>query len=603
MFLKPMQKPMARYLIVLSAILSVLVFSPRCPAVTIVSGPTFTPATNAPLAGLLQLTTDVDSRVSVLVSDGTNLWERDFYDFATTHSVPLLGFEAGRTNLIQVTVYDKYRTPCTASQLLTFVTGHLPTNFPPSVVLTCQPDQMEPGYTFFMIRNLNANLGYIVIMDNSGNVVWYSPLPNFNDLDVRPLDNGDVFIPGYQNQFSELNMLGQTVKTWTPPTAYHINPHEGFPTDHGTILYVSDVSRLVTNLPTSAVSNAPVKTENVDDNPVVEISATNAALLNAWSPLNMLDPTRISYLTYTEGSGSPYGVDTEHGNAVLEDTNDNSLVESLRNQNAVFKFSRTGQLKWILGPPADWSTNLQPYLLTPVGTPFDWNYGQHAPELTPQGTWLVYNDNNYQASPFDAIVPDSENYSSAIEFNINETNLEVSEVWNSSWQTNQDRLFTPFVGRVQWLPQTRNVLVTFGAVSYINGMHPSSYSTNATMVRLIEYTHDPVPQVVFDISFLNFSNTNSSDKGYFTYRAYQIPDLYPHPANPVTDLALSNATNTSCLQFSADPTRTYVVQASTDLANWTTIGPALEEGGVGDFEFYDLDASQYQARFYRVLTQ
>ena len=83
-------------------------------AVTILSGPSFTPATNAPLAGLLQLTTDVDSRISVLVSDGTGIWEKDFYDYATNHSVTLLGFKPGQTNLIQVTVYDKERNAYTA---------------------------------------------------------------------------------------------------------------------------------------------------------------------------------------------------------------------------------------------------------------------------------------------------------------------------------------------------------------------------------------------------------------------------------------------------------------------------------------------------------
>ncbi|HEX7578134.1 MAG TPA: hypothetical protein VF430_08870, partial [Verrucomicrobiae bacterium] len=71
------------------------------------SGPTFTPAANAPLAGVLQLTTDVDSRVNVLVSDGKSLWERDFYDFGTNHSETLLGFKPGQTNLILATVYDK----------------------------------------------------------------------------------------------------------------------------------------------------------------------------------------------------------------------------------------------------------------------------------------------------------------------------------------------------------------------------------------------------------------------------------------------------------------------------------------------------------------
>ncbi len=113
-------------------------------------------------------------------------------------------------------------------------------------------------------------------------------------------------------------------------------------------------------------------TQTIDDCPIVEISATNDALLNVWSPLTngFIDPTRVTYLTY-DGAG-PDGVDNEHANALIEDTNDNSIIVSLRNQNAVIKFSRIGKLKWILGPPANWQTNfqgtnLQQYLLTPVG--------------------------------------------------------------------------------------------------------------------------------------------------------------------------------------------------------------------------------------------
>src|ERR1017187_7915925 len=128
---------------------AMLVIPAWSPAITVLSGPSFTPAASAPLAGALQLTTDVESRISVVVSDGTDYWERDFYDFSTTHSVPLLGFKAGRTNQIVVTVYDKSRNAYTSEQRLTFVTASLPANFPPSVVLKSDPSKMEPGYTLW----------------------------------------------------------------------------------------------------------------------------------------------------------------------------------------------------------------------------------------------------------------------------------------------------------------------------------------------------------------------------------------------------------------------------------------------------------------------
>ena len=123
------------------------------------------------------------------------------------------------------------------------------------------------------------------------------------------------------------------------------------------------------------------------------------------------------------------------------------------------------------------------------------------------------------------------------------------------------------------------------------------------MTRIIEYTHEPVPEVVFDLSLFDYTNTSTSFSGYYCYRAYQIPDLYSHPAASVADLTLRDENQIPLLEFSADPTHSYVVQASTDLTNWTTIGTAVQEGGVGDYDFEDVYADQYTTRFYRVVTQ
>jgi len=593
-----------RWMVGFTAMVSILA-APCSQGITILSGPSFASSANAPLAGVLQLTTDVPSRIGVLVSDGTSLWQKDFYDFSAAHAETLLGFKPGRTNLMQISVFDKSQNTTTATQTLEFVTAPLPANFPTSVVLQNDADQMEPGYTLFMVQNRSARVNYITIMNNSGEIVWYMPAPALNDVDVRQLDNGDLFaVNGSLSRFLEINMLGQTVVTRNAPVGYPVDVHEGFVTDHGTILYLSSSNRMVTSFPSSDInSNAALMTATVIDSRVIEISATNSTLLNVWSPLDMLDPRRVTYLTYDpKGNYTSGSVDNEHGNAIFEDTNDNSIIVSLRNQNAVFKFSRSHQLKWILGPPANWSIILQPYLLKPVGGPFEWNYGQHAPMITPQGTLLLYDDGNYRASPFDTYIADPNNHSRAVEYSIDETNMEVSQVWDTT-QADEDRLFTPIIGKAQWLPLRRNVLVTYGYVTYINGVHPSSNAANATMSRIVEYTHDPIPQVVSDIAFWDYNNTSTSYLGYFLYRATRIPDLYAHPALPVSNLMLTSAEGTIRLQFSADPVWTYAIQASADLVTWTTIGAAVQEGGIGDFEFDDLDGAQFSQRYYRVITQ
>ena len=578
---------------------AVLTIAPQSRAVTFLSGPSFTSATNAPLAGLLTLRTDVPCRVSVQVSDGAASWERAFYEFATTHSIPLLGFKPGRTHRISVTVHDKGRNASTAPASLTFVTVPLPANFPPITVLKSAPEKMEPGYTLFIVHpNAGTTGHYIVILDSAGSVVWYSPAPTTTSFDIRQLDNGNLFTEA--NGFLEMNMLGQTVRTWSAAPSYPVNVHEGVPTSHGTILYLSDVTRSVPNFPSSAASNAMRWTANVNDNPVVEISATNGALLNAWPLVPMLNPTRISYLTYEFTVYT--GVDNIHANAIIDVTNENSIIVSMRSQNAVIKFSRTGQLKWILGTPANWGTAFQPYLLTPQGAPFEWNYGQHSPKITPQGTLLLYDNGDERASPFAPRVADQTNYSRAVEYRINETNMTVTQVWDSTG-SDTNRMFSRVMGDADWLPRRQNVLVTHAYVTYLNGAHPSPTAANAMMGRIREVTHSSPSEVVFDVSVFDYTNKSPSYAGHYIYRSDRIPDLYPHPLAPLASLVLLAENRSPRLEFCADRALRHIVEASTDLENWTTVGLAEEQDTIGNFAFDDPDADASESRFYRVVTR
>ena len=178
-------------------------------AVTILSGPSFTPAAAAPLAGTLQLTTDLPSRVSVSVNDGNGTWERDFYDYGTDHSVPLFGFKPGLTNNLTVTVWDRFRNSFMATAPVVFITSPLPADFPVMNVLVSEPGLMEPGYTLFRVLNATANAPYTALVDNTGEVVWYGSLTQVpTGIDVRQLPDGNLFMFGATN-FSEVNLLGE----------------------------------------------------------------------------------------------------------------------------------------------------------------------------------------------------------------------------------------------------------------------------------------------------------------------------------------------------------------------------------------------------------
>jgi hypothetical protein len=109
--------------------------------------------------------------------------------------------------------------------------------------------------------------------------------------------------------------------------------------------------------------------------------------------------------------------------------------------------------------------------------------------------------------------------------------------------------------------------------------------------------------VVFDLEVSDPGNTNADSLGYTVYRSYRIPDLYSHQAVPVANLIVRSESGLPTLQFTADPARTYVVQASSDLVNWSMIGTASPDDETGDFSYQDQAGSGSSARFYRVITQ
>jgi arylsulfate sulfotransferase len=557
--------------------------------------PSFVKSAQAPLAGTLSVKTDVPSRVSVTVNDGFGSWTRNFYDYSTSHSVPLYGFKPARNNNISITVHDRDGNELTAPNPVLFSTGALPSNFPVFNVLVRKADRMEPGYN--LIRAVvNPQLGYIIIVNNSGEVVWYTSLTS--GLENRQLPNGNL-LQVLPNAFNEFNLLGVKVKTWAVSTNLNIDTHDVFFTSNNTILYIHADTTSIANFPSSATDpNAPRQTAKVQYDRIIEMSAIDGSVSGNWSVLDLLDPLRITYLSFAP---SALGLDIHHGNAVIEDPRDGSIILSVRDQNAVVKFSRDGNVKWILGPHENWGPEYQQYLLTPVGTPFQWNYGQHAPRITREGTLLLYDNGNFRASPFDESIPDSENFSRAVEFDINEETMEVRQIWEYGTDI-PEQLYTGSVGNVEQLPKTGNILIDFGNISYVSHARPSAYSTNASMARIKEVTHDANKEVLFDLAVFDYKDTSTTYRGNWVYRCYRIPDLYGHPALPVQDLRVATSNGVPYLQFSGDPTFSYSVEVSNDLESWTDIGTG-EPTADDQFIFQDVYKPEIEHRYYRIVTQ
>jgi hypothetical protein len=245
-------------------------------------------------------------------------------------------------------------------------------------------------------------------------------------------------------------------------------------------------------------------------------------VLRVWPLVDILDPTRIGYDSL---NSTPQGLDWVHTNAVLHDPSDDSIIVSVRHQDAVIKFSRSsGDLKWILGPHENWPAAFQPYLLTPVGTPFAWQYHQHAPMITAEGTLLLFDNGNHRASPFDGTtpLPDADSVSRAVEYAIDEAAMEVRQVWQFG-DGASPRLYSRFVGDADSLANTGNILVTHGGLGNIDGARTSEIGLGYSATRIMEVTRAAPAEVVFDMLLFN----PDPARAITAYRSDRIASLYP----------------------------------------------------------------------------
>jgi arylsulfate sulfotransferase len=89
---------------------------------------------------------------------------------------------------------------------------------------------------------------------------------------------------------------------------------------------------------------------------------------------------------------------------------------------------------------------------------FDFSWGQHAPKLLPNGNILVFDNGSHRN------YNDINNYSRAVEYEINDEKKTVKQVWQYGKERGEG-MFSAIVGDVDYLPTTKNILVTSGHIS------------------------------------------------------------------------------------------------------------------------------------------
>ena len=276
---------------------------------------------------------------------------------------------------------------------------------------------------------------------------------------MERLANGNLYFgDGSTNRIYEINMLGEIVNQWEMP-GY------GF---HHNVIEKPGGNFVVT------VNKQGIPTT---EDHLIEIDRTSGEIVNTWDLNESLEYGRRAWTT----NFADTDVDWFHGNAVIYDETDDTIIVSGRTQGTV-KLTADNQVVWIVAPHKGWGAagngvNLSDVLLQPLdatGQPitdeavimgdaphpdFEWAWYQHAPLLTSDGTLMLF-DNGDNRHFIDRPL-----YSRAVAYRIDESAMTVQQVWQYGKERSRET-FSRIVSDVDYHEEERNVLFAPGSVNF-----------------------------------------------------------------------------------------------------------------------------------------
>ena len=459
------------------------------------------PNPRVPLAAVVRFETHEPVTTEITIAD-TEEEKTVRFDSDPALGLPILGLKPARQYELSIFVTTASGERFAAPVTLSYETPALPVGkgeFPPIDVKISNPSLMEPGLTFLSVRRRTpgrshwltpkqrkyiTTWGMIVAVDEAGDVVWYYEADQ-RVAGIARLKNGNLLFHMTDFRTLEVDLLGNVVTEWyaaerpfPKPENPNAIPIKGAQTLHhqplempsGSFMSFSANAREIENYYSSEYDpDAPRKTAMVMGDDIIEFNREGEQLWR-WSTWDHLDPFRIGYeLTeaYWFVRGFPDHLDWTHGNGLEYDARDDAVIINLRHQDALIKIDRkSGEIVWILGEPTDWPERLQDKLLTPVGEPFRWIYHAHNPRLTETRSIVLFDNGKFQARPFRPYAIPEDTYSRTVEFEVDEDNMTVRQLWASHDRVTPDNCYSYAMGDAHWLPAAGNFLVVDSICDY-----------------------------------------------------------------------------------------------------------------------------------------
>jgi arylsulfate sulfotransferase len=427
------------------------------------------PSGYSPLTATIDLSTEIPVKIDieVLGINDPGTLTHAFDEVNTSHKVMVLGLYADYANTVGLT-FSNEDGAVIGTKWYTIVTEPLIADLPDVEIDVANTSAMVPGWTlvsYFGHRiDGSINPQRALMFDSNGDIRWHLDFSQhpvlkslFFDDGAERLANGNLYFgDGSSQKIYEVDMLGNIINSWDVGVFGYGFHHQVIEKDNGNFILTANKF-----------------SESTIEDYVVEIDRDNGLLLNSWDFKESLEYDRRAWPANNQD------VDWFHGNALVHDKNDNSIIVSGRTQGVV-KFNADNEVIWIMAPHRDWGISgdgkdLNQFLLQPLdandqpitneavldGTEnhpdFEWNWYQHAPQLLPNGNIMLFdNGDNRNYVNFGP-------YSRAVEFEIDETNMTIRQVWEYGKERGEET-YSKIVSDIDYYPEENHVFFSPGAI-------------------------------------------------------------------------------------------------------------------------------------------
>ncbi len=524
------------------------------------------PSGRVPLVAVIEFASNEQLDTHIEITDGKNTWDASFDANGAEdgkYSIPVLGMRAEREHEITLTLRSAGDEVHTETFMHTTPGYPDKLSFPDIKVSVSEPERMEPGVTFLSARRRalgrghwltekqyqwSVSFGLIVALDNRGEVVWWFESPS-RVAGIERLKNGNLLMHRFSSSLI-IDMLGNVLAEYYPednplpppdnPDAIpirnqqtlHHQPHE-LP-DGNFLAFTANGYPMKDWYSSESDPDAPREDAIIMADSVV-IFTPQGDQIWTWDAMDYLDPWRIgrdTFWSYWWTRGFDQYRDWTHGNGLSYDPADDSMLVSFREQSAVVKIDKqTKQIKWILGHHRGWPERLRDKLLTPIGE-LMWPAYQHNPRVTHAGTIILFDNRPYNgAMAFEDYPPLEKSFSRAVEYEVDEENMTVKQVWTSGDSQTEDSCFSYAMSDAWRLPKTDNRLVIHAfCTPLIPGLSQDIMDETRRVTddiyypggHILEYAGD---EVVFQVDF----GMEHELFQWNVYGGFRSPGLYHTP--------------------------------------------------------------------------